>query len=222
MPSSAWTSKAYGVTINLKNDTVSLEAGTLINQLMESADRIPVRLRADCTLLTGHLNRCPVQVEGAALTGTFLFESAASSLGDASCQFEEQIVDVRDGLTDLFVERRGVGPSLKMCCGGVLGELRQLGATKVHIPRKREPVLCFPLYTLDPTLEKYPTTGTNEVVSESAWSQLGSWRIVTYVLPSPGSAWTVLQQPVKNTMLAFLAYLQMHAQVRVRPRTVRK
>ena len=128
--------KAYGVTINLKNDTVSLEAGTLINQLTECADRIPVRLRAVCTLLTGYLNRCPVQVEGAALTGTFLFESAASSLGDALCQFDAQIVDVRDGLTDLFVEHRGAGPSLQMRRRGVLGGLRQLGATKVHILKK--------------------------------------------------------------------------------------
>ena len=75
--------KAYVVTINLKNDTVSLEAGALINQITECVDRIPVRLRADCALLTGHLNRCPVQVDGVALTGTFLFESAASSLRDA-------------------------------------------------------------------------------------------------------------------------------------------
>ena len=96
---------AYGVTINLKNFTVSLEACALINQITECADRIPVRLRADCTLLTGHLNRCPVQVDGAALTGIFTFESAASSLRDALCQFEAQIVDVRDGLTDLFVEQ---------------------------------------------------------------------------------------------------------------------
>ena len=95
---------AYGVTINLKNDIVSLEAGALINQITECADHIPVRLRTDCALLTGHLNRCPVQVDGAALRGTFLFESAASSLRDAPCQFEAQVVDVRDGLTDLFVE----------------------------------------------------------------------------------------------------------------------
>ena len=36
---------AYGVTINLKNDIVSLGAGALIHQITESADRIPVRLR---------------------------------------------------------------------------------------------------------------------------------------------------------------------------------
>ena len=31
---------AYGVTINLKNDTVSLGAGALIHQIMESCERI--------------------------------------------------------------------------------------------------------------------------------------------------------------------------------------
>ena len=66
------------------------------------------------------------------------------------CQFEAQIVDVRDGLTDLFVVHRCAGPFLQMRRGGVLGELRQFGATKVHIPKKREPVPCFALYTLDP------------------------------------------------------------------------
>jgi len=152
--------KTNGVKINLKNDTISLEASTVINQVIESVDRIPVGLCINCALLTEHLTRCPVQVEGAALTGTFLFESAASSLGDASCQFEAQIVDVRDGLTDLFVEHQGVGPSLRVCCGEVLGQLRQLGATKVHIPQKCEPVPCFALYTLDPALTQFRTTGT--------------------------------------------------------------
>ena len=136
---------AFGVTINLKNDTLSLEAGALIHQITECVDRIPVRLRADCALLTGHLNRCPVQVDDAALTGTFLFESAASSLRDALCQFEVQIVDVRDGLTELYVEHRGAGPSLRMRRGEVLGELRQLGATKVRMPKEREPVPCHAL-----------------------------------------------------------------------------
>ena len=132
-----------------------------------------MRLRAACALSTGHLNRCPVQVEGAALTGTFLFESATSSLGDASCQFEVQVVDVRDGLTDLFVEHRGAGPSLQMCRGGVLGKLRQLGVTKVHIPKKREPVPCFALYTLDPALTEYRMTGTKVQASGSATESVG-------------------------------------------------
>ena len=43
---------AYGVTINLKNDTVSLEAGALINPITECTDRIPVRLHTDWALLT--------------------------------------------------------------------------------------------------------------------------------------------------------------------------
>ena len=42
--------KAYDVTINLKNDIVSLGAGALIHQVteIETAHRMPVRLRADC------------------------------------------------------------------------------------------------------------------------------------------------------------------------------
>ena len=56
--------KAYGVKIDLSTDTVSLKAGTVINSLYEDGpDRIPVRLRQPCALLTGHLNRCHVQVE---------------------------------------------------------------------------------------------------------------------------------------------------------------
>ena len=71
--------KAYDVTINFKNDIVSLGAGALIHQVTETADRMPVRLRADCALLTGHLNRCRVQVDDATLSGVYLFEADASS-----------------------------------------------------------------------------------------------------------------------------------------------
>ena len=74
----------------------------------ESADRIPVRLRADCALLTGHLNRCRVQVDDATLSGVYLFEPGASSLRDALCQLEAQVVEVRNGLTELHVEHRGL------------------------------------------------------------------------------------------------------------------
>ena len=105
--------KAYGVTIKLKTDTVSLGAGALIHQITESADSIPVWLRADCALLTGHLNRCRVQVDDATLSGA-LFEAGASSLRNALCQFEAQVVEVRNGLTELYVEHRGSGPSLRM------------------------------------------------------------------------------------------------------------
>ena len=63
--------KAYDVTINLRNDIVSLGAGALIQQVVEekSVDRVPVRLRADCAILTRHLNRCRVQVDDATLSG---------------------------------------------------------------------------------------------------------------------------------------------------------
>jgi len=71
-------------------------------------------------------------------------------------------VNVRDGLTDLFVF---AGPPLTVCRGEVLGVLRQLGATKVHMPKKREPVPCFALYSLDTTHALYHTTGTGQVVS---------------------------------------------------------
>jgi len=42
----------YGVTFNLKNDTVSLEAGALVHQITECVDSIPLWLLADCALLT--------------------------------------------------------------------------------------------------------------------------------------------------------------------------
>ena len=92
-------------------------------------------------LLTGHLNRSPAQVEDAALRGTFLFEPATTSLGDASFQFEAQVVSVIDGFTDLHIEHRGAGPALELPRGKVLGELRQLGATRVHMSH-REAVSC--------------------------------------------------------------------------------
>ena len=151
--------KAYGVTINLKTDTVSLGAGALIQQITESVDRIPVRLRADCSLLTGHLNRCRQQVDDATLSGVYLFEAGASSLRDELCQFEAQVVEVRDGLTDLYVEHPGAGPSLRMRRGEVLGELRVLGATEVHTPKRFDPVTpCHALYALLPCPKDYPRT----------------------------------------------------------------
>ena len=149
--------KAYDVTIDLRHDIVSLGAGALIQQVVEekSMDRVPVRLRADCSLLTGHLNRCRVQVDDATLSGVYLFEAGASSLRDALCQFEAQVVEVRNGLTELYVEHRGAGPSLRMRRGEVLGELRVLGATEVHTPKRSDPVNpCHALYALS----SYPQT----------------------------------------------------------------
>ena len=43
---------------------------------------------------------------------------------DALCQFEAQVVEVRDGLTDLYVEHRGAGPSLRMPRGEVIGGVK--------------------------------------------------------------------------------------------------
>ena len=75
------------------------------------------------------------------------------------CQFEAQIVEVRDGLTDLYVEHRDAGPSLRMSRGEVIGELRMLGATEVHTPKRFDPVTaCHALYTLLPCPIDYPST----------------------------------------------------------------
>ena len=141
--------KAYGVKFDLATDTISLKAGTLINSLYDDGpERFPVRILLPCTLLTGHLNRCHAQVEDTVLQGRFLFESATHSWDDTRCQFEVQVVNVRDGLTDLYVEYQGMGPALKLPCGQVLGVLRQLAATKVHTHTGRESGLCLALYSI--------------------------------------------------------------------------
>ena len=54
----------------------------------------------------------------------------------------------------------------------VLGELRQLGATKVHMLRKRESVPCLALYQLGPTLDNR-ATGIIEAESDSATETVG-------------------------------------------------
>ena len=47
-----------------------------------------------------------------------------------------------------------------MRCREVLGELRQLGATKVHMPKERETVPCHALYSLPLHPKSYRTTGS--------------------------------------------------------------
>ena len=47
---------AYGVTINLKNDTVSLGARALIQQITECVDCIPVARRQCSVLISGCMN----------------------------------------------------------------------------------------------------------------------------------------------------------------------
>ena len=101
----------------------------MIHQITESAERIPVQLRADCALLTGHLNRCRVQVDDASSQG-YISLRWRIILADALCHFEAQVVEVGNGLTELYVEHQGTGPSLRMRRGEVLGELRLLGAIK--------------------------------------------------------------------------------------------
>ena len=61
---------------------------------------------------------------------------------------KHQFLEFRNGLTELYVEHRGTGPSLRMRRGEVIGELRLLGATEVHVPRVSDPVNpCHALYS---------------------------------------------------------------------------
>ena len=98
--------------------------------------------------MTGLSNRCHAHVEYATLQGTFLFESATHFWDYACCQFEAQVVNVRDGLTDLYVGYRGAGPALELPCGQVLGVLRQLDAMKVHTLTDHDSRPYLALYSL--------------------------------------------------------------------------
>ena len=79
---------------------------------------------------------------------------------------------MRNGLTELYVEHRGEGPSLRMRRGKVIGELRLLGATEVHRPKRSDPVNpCHALYALSSYLQTYCRTtdsvdGTTETVGQ--------------------------------------------------------
>ena len=97
-------------------------------------------------MLAGHLNRCHERVEGGKLRGTFLFEPM-HALSSTHCQFEAQMVNVVDGIADLYVEHRGAGSALKLPCSLMIGKLRQLGATEVTTPHKRTD-LCHIIYQI--------------------------------------------------------------------------
>ena len=53
------------------------------------------------------------------------------ALSSAQCQLEVQVVNVIDGITDLHVENQGARLVLQLPRGLMIGEMRQLGATKV-------------------------------------------------------------------------------------------
>ena len=55
------------------------------------------------------------------------------------------MITVRDGLLDLFLELTGVGSAIALACGRVIGELRQLGVTKVSTPHRRTKT-CLAIY----------------------------------------------------------------------------
>ena len=130
--------KAYDAEISMWSDTVSFRAGALINTLTEEEEphRIPVRLGQDWAMLAGHLNRCHTCVDCGTLRGTYPFEPT-HALGSAHCRFEAHMVEVVNGAIDLYAEYRGVGPAIARPADLMLGELRQLGATKVTTSRRR-------------------------------------------------------------------------------------
>ena len=79
---------------------------------------------------------------------------------------------MRDELTDLYVEHRGAGHSLRMRRGEVIGELRMLGATEVHALKRFDPVTaCHALYTLLPCPAVYPSTTDSEHTSTTGTMQ---------------------------------------------------
>ena len=140
------------------------------------------------------------------LKGTFLFKPATTSLGDSSCQFVVQVVNVIDGFTDLHVEHRRAGPGLELLHRKMLEELRQLGTTRVGTShRTTRP--CLAMYQMFP---KHYTTSASlkpgdatELFGESKES------LLCFTLTGK-STWTRGRQPVKLTeMLAFLIDLQV-------------
>ena len=138
---------AYDADISLRRDTVSFRAGTVINSVREECglDRVPVRVGQDCAMLAGHLNRCSVRAEGGTLRGTYLFEPTHTF--STQCQLEAQLVNVVNGTTDLYVEHRGAGPAIQLPRDLMLGELRQLGATKVTTTHHGT-VSCHTIYQI--------------------------------------------------------------------------
>ena len=81
---------------------------------------------------------------------------------------------MRNGLTELYVEHRGAGPSLRMRRSEVIGELRLLGATEVHTPKRSDPDPCHALYSFPLHPKTYrrttdsvdDTKGTTETVGQ--------------------------------------------------------
>ena len=116
-----------------------------VNTLQEACSgAMQVRLRRDCAIKTGHLNRCPVHVEDDKAKGTYLFEPD-TSMDDKHCYLIAQMVTVSDGLFDLFVEHRGAGLALQLPRGHKLCELKQIAVTEVRIPACA-PTKCLATY----------------------------------------------------------------------------
>jgi len=129
---------AYDADISRRTDTISFRAGAMIHTLMEEEglDHISVRRGQDSAMLAGHLNRCQAHVDCGTLRGTFLF-GLTHALDSAHCRFEAQMVEVANGAVDLYVEHRGACQASELPTDLMLGELRQLGATKVTTSHRR-------------------------------------------------------------------------------------
>ena len=80
------------------------------------------------------------------LRGIYLFEPTPA-VGNAHFLMEAQMVEVTDGVVDLYVEHRGAEPSILWPADLMLGELRQLAATKVTTTQRSTEV-CNAVYRL--------------------------------------------------------------------------
>ena len=111
----------------------------------ECSDRATIRLRRDWVVQTGHLNHCPVHVDGFEGKGVYLFEPTFAT-EDRDCVLTAQIVSVSSGLFDLNMEHRGAGPALGLPCGSEMGELRQIGCTEFYTMRDEPVLTCLATY----------------------------------------------------------------------------
>ena len=93
---------AFGAVIDLLAAKISLRSGIVINTVQEDeecSDRASVQLRRDWVVQTGHLNSCPVHVDGFEGEGVYLFEPTFTTK-DRDCFLTAQIVSVSGGLFD--------------------------------------------------------------------------------------------------------------------------
>ena len=160
---------AYGAVIDLPAAKVRLRSGIVINTVQEDevcSDRARVRLRRDWAVQTGHLNRCPVHVDGFEGEGVFLFEPTFTTK-DRDCFLTAQIVSVSGGLFDLHMEHRGAGPALELPCGSEMGEIRQIGETEFYTTSDDPVLTCLATYQAATTTELPRRESVSMLLAES-------------------------------------------------------